>query len=142
MSNRDGGMSVSTNESSSSLTEYETGICRSLAYFVNATTELVQTELALGPGIESLIKLLTKFYTTAGQLSKYFYLRCKTMRESIKSSRFDTLLDRVGRDLTKNIYEFINQIQQLETDESTATLKEKKVTQSEFTSKIVHVIYT
>ena len=83
---------LSTNESSSSLTEYETGICWSLAYFVNAATELVQTELALGPEVESLIKLLTKFYTTVSCLSKYFFVRCKSLKESIKSSRFDTLL--------------------------------------------------
>ena len=91
-----------------------TGVCHSLAYFVNATSELVQTELPLGPGLEGLVKLLTKFYTTTAQLSKYFFLRCKTTREAVKVSRFDKLLEKVGcghGSLTKNVYAFINHIQ-------------------------------
>ena len=106
---------------------YEAEICRSLVLFVHAATELVQAELPLGPGIENLVKVLTKFYTTASQLTKYFFVRCRTVKGAVKESRFDTLTTRVGKQLAKNIYEFINHIQQLETDEGRLTAKEKKV---------------
>ena len=109
---------------------YEAEVCRSLVFFVNAAAELVQSELPLGSGIENLVKVLTKFYTTASLLTKYFFARCRNVKGAAKESRFDTLTTRVGRDLTKNIYEFINHIQQLETDESTSTSKEKKVRQN------------
>ena len=85
-------------------------MCNYLARIINALTQLVQTNLK---SYDMILKLLIRLYNCFDGLAKYFFLRCKGNPLAVVTARFDTLVERIGKDLTPVVYDlitFINQV--------------------------------
>ena len=93
-------------------------MCNYLARIINALTQLVQTNLK---SYDMILKLLIRLYNCFDGLAKYFFSRCKGNPLAVVTARFDTLVERIGKDLTPVVYDLITFINQVPT--STHCLK-------------------
>ena len=93
------------------MSECESNVCILLGHAVNISSELARSGFELGPALDHLMKMLTKLYATVGLLAKYFHVKCKSSKMSVKVSRFDKLVHLIGNTLTKNVYILITNIQ-------------------------------
>lgn len=102
------------------LSECETNLCHLIGHIVNATGELVLSGFRLGPALDNVVKLLIKLYSTVGLLVRYFFARCRHVKEAVRISRLDMLVPLIGKTLTKNVYSLITNIQ-VRTDKAVVT---------------------
>ena len=91
--------------------ECESSICLLLAQAVNISSELTRSGFKLGLALDHLMKLLTKLFATVALLAKYFFVKCKSSKMSIRIARFDKLIHLIGSTLTGNVYKLITNIQ-------------------------------
>ena len=62
--------------------------------------------------------MVIRLYTSFDLLAKYFFLRCKGNPLPVVTARFDTLVQRIGTDLTPAVYDlitFVNQVISIQT---------------------------
>ena len=98
-------------------------MCNYLARIINALTQLVQTNLK---SYDMILKLLIRLYNCFDGLAKYFFLRCKGNPLAVVTARFDTLVERIGKDLTPVVYDLITFINQVPTSSHSGLKSLKK----------------
>ncbi|XP_070540770.1 Fanconi anemia group I protein-like [Ptychodera flava] len=116
-------------------------VCTRLGTLVTVFHELVQSALPAGLSVDSLLKTLTRMYSTLALLTKY-YIALYTQRVGHLSARFEKLAKLTGTHLTQQCYALINYIQTSQNEQLTQaaqagkanTLKEKKKNESASTS--------
>ncbi len=91
----------------------ETALCAQFAHLVNASTELVNTALPVGPHVSDLVlKFLGRLYLQIGNLAKYFFLRSRGIdKTAAQAARFDRLVTRVSDHLSPFVYGLISYIE-------------------------------
>ena len=57
------------------------------------------------------MKMLTKLYATVGLLAKYFFVKSKSSKMSVRVARFDKLVNLIGNTLTKSVYKLLSNVQ-------------------------------
>jgi len=70
-------------------------------------SELVQTRFEVGSTLDVVLKILTKFYGTMDNLTKYWFLRLRQSKHSVTVAKFDKLVKVVNSNLTKKVYSLI-----------------------------------
>ena len=55
--------------------------------------------------------MLTKLYATVGLLAKYFFVKSKSSKMSVRVARFDKLVNLIGNTLTKSVYKLLSNVQ-------------------------------
>jgi hypothetical protein len=91
----------------------ETALCAQFAHLVNASTELVNTALPVGPHVSDLVlKFLGRLYLQIGNLARYFFLRSRGIdKTAAQAARFDRLVTRVSDHLSPFVYGLISYIE-------------------------------
>ena len=93
------------------VSESESNICILLGHAVNISSELARSKFEPGNTLDHLMKLITRLYSTVGLLAKYFFVKCKSSRHSVRISRFDKLVHLIGNTMTQNVYNLITYVQ-------------------------------
>ena len=93
------------------VSESESNLCLLLGHAVNISSELARTSFEPGAALDHIMKLLTRLYTTVGLLAKYFFVKCKSSKLSVRIARFDKLVHLIGNTLTQNVYNLISYVQ-------------------------------
>jgi Fanconi anemia group I protein len=130
-------------DSGLNLAAREAALCALFANLVNASTELVNTALPVGPTASDLVlKFLGRLYLSMGNLAKYFFLLSRSPDKSVvQAARFDRLVTKVSDDLSPFVYGLISYIdgkhKQAETTAKTGTKKAKVVDASAAQAKVL-----
>lgn len=96
---------------SNNVSECESKLCLLLGHAVNISSELARSGFQPGLALDHLMKMLTKLYATVGLLAKYFFVKCKSSKMSVRVARYDNLVHLIGNTLTKNVYKLITNVQ-------------------------------
>ena len=91
--------------------ECESNLCFLLGHVVNISSELARSSFEPGLALDHLMKLLTRIYSTVGILAKYFFVKCKSSKLSVRVAKFDRLVQLIGKILTQNAYNLITYVQ-------------------------------
>ncbi|XP_055838956.1 Fanconi anemia group I protein [Episyrphus balteatus] len=94
-----------------SLKRKERSVCSQLIHISNTLLHLSNVSLPLGTCMESLLRILIQMYTCLKNLAKHFLCRSSTSKLSIQGTKFDHLLQVVGKPLATNIYALITYIE-------------------------------
>lgn len=89
----------------------ERRICTQLIFVSRVCIHLANTGLPPGQCIESLTKLLIQFYVCLANLTRHFNNRQKWLPVSYKSTKFDQLVQTVGKKLPLRVYALIKYIE-------------------------------
>ncbi|XP_055918883.1 Fanconi anemia group I protein [Eupeodes corollae] len=95
----------------SSLKTKERSICSQLIHISNTLLHLSNVSLPLGTCMDNLLRILIQMYTCLKNLAKHFLSRSATSKLSIQGTKFDHLLQVVGKPLATNIYALITYIE-------------------------------
>lgn len=118
----------------------ERRICTQLIFISRVCIHLSNTRLPLGPCMDNFTKLLTQFYVCLANLTKHLINRQRTMPISYKSTKFDQLVQTIGKKLPINLYAMIAYIEDNifdeendndDNDEATKRSKNKKVAKND-----------
>ena len=96
---------------SNNVSESECNLCILLGHAVNISSELARSKFEPGLALDHLMKLLTRLFATVSLLAKYFFVKCKSSKLSVKVARFDKLVQLIGNILTLNAYSLITYVQ-------------------------------
>ncbi|KAM8861255.1 Fanconi anemia group I protein [Synchiropus picturatus] len=102
----------------------EKAVTLQLGTLLTALNELVQTALLLGPSTVTLLRVLSRTYTTLTTLVKYYIQVCS--QNMTLPSRFEKLVKLSGSHLTPQCYSFITYVQNGEMSAGGADDKKKK----------------
>ena len=86
-------------------------MCFLLGHVVNISSELARSSFEPGLALDHLMKLLTRIYGTVSILAKYFFVKCKSSKLSVRVAKFDRLVQLIGKILTQNAYNLITYVQ-------------------------------
>ena len=101
-----------SSEDDESLANCEGSVNTLLARIANTMTEISRTRFATPSAtMDLVVKLLIKFYNSVTNVAKYLYIRCRTNKDSVSNSKFDTVIRIIGKDLTEGVYKLINYIE-------------------------------
>lgn len=89
----------------------ERRICTQLIFVSRVCIHLANTNIPLGQCMESLTKLLIQFYVCLANLTRHFKNRQKWLPVSYKSTKFDQLVQTVGKKLPLRVYALIKYIE-------------------------------
>lgn len=89
----------------------ERRVCTQLIFVSRVCIHLANTALPLGQCMENLTKLLIQFYVCLANLTKHFKNRQKWLPVSYKSTKFDQLVQTVGKKLPLRVYALITHIE-------------------------------
>jgi len=109
------------------VSESESNLCLLLGHAVNISSELARTSFEPGAALDHIMKLLTRLYTTVGLLAKYFFVKCKSSKLSVRIARFDKLVHLIGNTLTQNVYNLISYVQVSNENKSFTFKKDKHI---------------
>lgn len=103
----------------------ERRICTQLIFISRVCIHLGNAALPLGPNMDNFTKLLIQFYMCLANLTKHLINRQKTLPVSYKSTRFDQLVQTIGKKLPLKVYAMINYIEDniFDEDNDDAALK-------------------
>lgn len=90
----------------------ERRICTQLIFVSRVCIHLANTKVPLGTCMENLTKLLIQFYVCLANLTKHIKNRQKCMPISYKSTKFDQLVQTVGKKLPLRVYALIKYIEE------------------------------
>ena len=93
------------------VSECENNLCILLGHAVNISSELARSRFDPGNTLDHLMKLITRLYSTVGLLAKYFFVKCKSSKLSVRIARFDKLVHQIGNTMTLNVYNLITYVQ-------------------------------
>lgn len=89
----------------------ERRICTHLIFISRVCIHLGNACIPLGPCMDNFTKLLIQFYVCLANLTKHLISRQKTLPVSYKSTRFDQLVQTIGKKLPLKVYAMINFIE-------------------------------
>lgn len=89
----------------------ERRICTQLMFLSRVCIHLGNSLLPLGQCMDNFMKLLTQFYVCLANLTKHFINRNKTLPISYKSTKFDQLVQSIGKKLPLKVYAMISYIE-------------------------------
>lgn len=88
----------------------ERRICTQLMFISRVCMHLGNSTLPLGQCMDNFTKLLTQFYVCLANLTRHFINRNKSLPISYKSTKFDQLVQSIGKKLPLKIYAMISYI--------------------------------
>lgn len=97
----------------------ERRICTQLIFILRVCIHLANTCLPLGQCMDNFLKLVTQYYICLGNLARHLITRQKFMGFSLKYTKFDQLVQSVGKKLPLRIYAIIRYIEESIDDETT-----------------------
>lgn len=90
----------------------ERRICTQLIFVARVCIHLANSRIPLGACMENFTKLLIQFYVCLANLTKHFNNRQKSLPVSYKSTKFDQLVQTVGKTLPLRVYTVIRYIEE------------------------------
>merc|ERR1719510_582636 len=107
------------------LRKIEPSLVNNFSRLKNVLVELTQTKYK---SFGIVIKLLIRLYAGFDQLGKYFMVRHKTGKDSVSTSRFETLAPLIASDLTCHVYKLVNHVNDVNTEKVANTKGAKNKT--------------
>lgn len=89
----------------------ERRICTQLIFISRVCIRLANTPLSSGECMDLFLKTLTQYYTCMATLTRHFINRQKILPISYKNTKFDQLVQTIGKQLPLNIYKIITFIE-------------------------------
>lgn len=89
----------------------ERRICTQLIFVARVCIHLANARIPIGACMDNFTKLLIQFYVCLANLTKHFNNRQKSFPVSYKSTKFDQLVETVGKKLPLRVYKLIDYIE-------------------------------
>lgn len=105
----------------------ERRICTQLIFISRVCIHLGNTVLPMGPCMDNFTKLLTQFYVCLANLAKHFINRQRIAPISYKSTKFDQLVQTIGKKLPLKVYAMISYIEDNIFDEENGNGSDEEV---------------
>lgn len=106
----------------------ERRICTQLIFISRVCIHLGNSVLPLGQCMDNFTKLLSQLYVCLANLAKHFINRQRIVPISYKSTRFDQLVQTIGKNLPLKIYNLISYVEDNIFDEENANNSDDETT--------------
>lgn len=122
----------SRKECENRMTTTERRICTQLLFISRVGIRLANTNLSAGSCMDNFLKMLTQYYICLANLTKHFINRQKITSTSFKTTKFEQLVQNIGKELPMKIYQIITYIEddifdkQTNENDDEETVKQKK----------------
>lgn len=93
------------------MTTTERRICTQLMFISRVGIRLANTNLSAGSCMDNFLKMLTQYYICLANLTKHFINRQKITSASFKTTKFEQLVQNIGKKLPIKIYQIITYIE-------------------------------
>lgn len=103
----------------------ERRICSQLIFISRVCIHLANACLPLGPCMDNFLKLVTHYYICLANLARHFVNRQKLIGFSLRHTKFDQLVQTVGKKLPMRIYAIVSYIEDNIDGETTETANKK-----------------